>query len=81
MTNAGNSDQRLLFENLAHDLPPEHQAEFYRTLHEIGIGPEDRDLAKLLQLCQIASGCIDRDFRQLERARRATGSFRKSRRA
>jgi hypothetical protein len=53
MTNAGNSDQRLLFENLAQDLSPEHQAEFYRTLHEIGIGPEDRDLAKLFRALQI----------------------------
>ncbi len=53
MSNARNSDQRLLFENLAQDLPPEHQAEFYRTLHEIGIGPEDRDLAKLFRGLQI----------------------------
>jgi uncharacterized protein YoxC len=53
MSNARNSDQRLLFENFAQDLPPEHQAEFYRTLHEIGIGPEDRDLAKLFRALQM----------------------------
>jgi hypothetical protein len=41
------------FTELAADLPDNHRAEFFRILHEAGIGPEDSELARLLRALQL----------------------------
>ena len=41
------------FTELAADLPDNHKAEFFRILHEAGIGPEDTELARLLRALQL----------------------------
>jgi cell division septum initiation protein DivIVA len=41
------------FSELAADLPDGHRAEFFRILHETGIGPEDFELAHLLRALQL----------------------------
>lgn len=45
--------QQSLFSEIAADLPDRHQAEFFRNLHEAGIGPNDVELAKLLRVLQL----------------------------
>jgi hypothetical protein len=45
--------QQSLFTDLAADLPDHHQAEFFRNLHEAGIGPNDVELARLLRALQL----------------------------
>lgn len=41
------------FIELTADLPDSHKAEFFRILHETGIGPEDTELARLLRALQL----------------------------
>jgi hypothetical protein len=41
------------FEELGRSLSPQHRAELFQVLHQAGIGPQDRDLAKLLRALQI----------------------------
>ncbi len=41
------------FTELAVDLPDSHRAEFFRILHETGIGPGDAELARLLRALQL----------------------------
>jgi hypothetical protein len=41
------------FEELGKSLSPQHRAELFQVLHQAGIGPEDRDLAKLFRALQI----------------------------
>jgi hypothetical protein len=45
--------QQLPFKELAAGLPAQHQAEFFRTLHEAGISPNDVELARLLRALQL----------------------------
>jgi hypothetical protein len=45
--------QQPLFKELAAGLSDEAQAEFFRTLHEAGIGPNDIELARLLRALQL----------------------------
>ncbi|HYK91946.1 MAG TPA: hypothetical protein VE398_24480, partial [Acidobacteriota bacterium] len=45
--------QQPLFRELAAGLPDEAQAEFFRNLHEAGIGPNDVELARLLRALQL----------------------------
>jgi hypothetical protein len=45
--------QQPLFEKLAADLPNHQKAEFFRTLHEAGISPNDVELARLLHALQL----------------------------
>lgn len=45
--------QQSLFIEIAAELPDRHQAEFFRNLHEAGIGPNDVELAKLLRVLQL----------------------------
>src|SRR5262245_4257275 len=45
--------QQPLFKELAAGLSDEAQAEFFRTLHEAGIGPNDVELARLLRALQL----------------------------
>ncbi len=45
--------QQSLFRDLAAGLPAQQQAEFFRTLHEAGIGPNDVELARLLRALQL----------------------------
>jgi len=45
--------QQPLFKELAAGLPGEAQAEFFRNLHEAGIGPNDVELARLLRALQL----------------------------
>ncbi len=42
-----------LFQALAERLPLEHQAEYYKFLHEAGIGEHEVELARLLQILQL----------------------------
>ncbi|MDM7997123.1 MAG: hypothetical protein QUT30_15735 [Acidobacteriota bacterium] len=41
------------FSELAADLPDSHRADYFRILHETGIGPEDFELAHLLRALQL----------------------------
>ncbi len=41
------------FEKLAEGLPADQKAEYFKTLHEIGISPEDIELARLLKALQL----------------------------
>jgi hypothetical protein len=41
------------FEELGRSLSPQHRAELFQVLHQADIGPQDRDLAKLLRALQI----------------------------
>ncbi len=43
----------LQFADLAAGLPDESRAEFFRILHETGIGPKDTELARLLRALQL----------------------------
>ena len=45
--------QQTLFKDLVADLPDQHQAEFFRNLHEAGISPNDVELARLLRALQL----------------------------
>jgi hypothetical protein len=45
--------QQPLFKELAVGLPDHAQAEFFRNLHEAGIGPNDVELARLLRALQL----------------------------
>ena len=45
--------QQTLFKDLAANLPDQHQAEFFRNLHEAGISPNDVELARLLRALQL----------------------------
>lgn len=45
--------QPTLFEDLAADLPGPHKAEFFQNLHQVGIGPNDVELARLLRSLQL----------------------------
>ena len=45
--------QQPVFRELAAGLPGEAQAEFFRNLHEAGIGPNDVELARLLRALQL----------------------------
>ncbi|HYK92073.1 MAG TPA: hypothetical protein VE398_25145 [Acidobacteriota bacterium] len=45
--------QQPLFRELAADLPDQHRAEFFRNLHEAGIGSNDVELARLLRALQL----------------------------
>lgn len=45
--------QQSLFKDLVAEIPDQHKAEFYRTLHEAGISPNDMELAKLLKALQL----------------------------
>lgn len=46
-------EQQPLFKELAADLPDNQKAEFFRTLHEIGISPNDVELGRLLRALQL----------------------------
>jgi type VI protein secretion system component VasK len=46
-------EQQPLFKDLAEGLPDDQKVEFYRTLHEAGISPEDKELARLLRALQL----------------------------
>ncbi len=48
--------QQLTFSDLAADLSDQCKAEFYKTLHEAGIGPKDTELARLLRALQLYKG-------------------------
>jgi hypothetical protein len=43
----------LLFKELAAGLPDQHRAEFFKTLHEVGISQNDVELARLLRALQL----------------------------
>jgi hypothetical protein len=45
--------QQPLLKDLAAQLPDQHRAEFFRNLHEAGIGPDDTELARLLRALQL----------------------------
>src|SRR5437870_4773488 len=45
--------QPTLFDALVADLPDQHQAEFFRNLHEAGISPNDVELVRLLRSLQL----------------------------
>ncbi len=45
--------QQLTFSDLAEGLSDQVKAEFYKTLHEAGIGPKDTELARLLRALQL----------------------------
>jgi hypothetical protein len=47
------ADHQSPFNDLAAELPDQHKAEFFRTLHETGIGPNDVELARLLRTLQL----------------------------
>ena len=46
-------EQQLLPKDLAAGLPDDQKAEFFRTLHEAGISPNDVELARLLRALQL----------------------------
>jgi hypothetical protein len=45
--------QQSPYEKLAEGLPAEQKAEYFKTLHEVGISPEDIELARLLKALQL----------------------------
>jgi hypothetical protein len=45
--------QQSPYEKLAEGLPDKQREEFFKTLHEIGISPEDVELARLLKALQL----------------------------
>ncbi len=45
--------QQSPYEKLAEGLPADQKAEYFKTLHEIGISPEDIELARLLKALQL----------------------------
>jgi hypothetical protein len=46
-------EQQPIFRNLTDDLPDDHKAAFFQTLHEAGITPKDVELAQLLRALQL----------------------------
>ena len=81
-------EKQPLLKDLAADLPDNQKAEFFRTLHEAGISPNDVELARLLRALQLykayyekipsavqeAAGRIERLKQEIERISNDTHS-------
>src|SRR5947199_9714321 len=71
--------QQTLFKYLVADLPDQHQAEFFRNLHEAGISPNDVELARLMRALQLYKAyyetipaAVQKAAAEIERLKRET---------